>query len=120
MRFGRGMPTKKGVQPVALQQLLWLWVLWVQLWVLLPLFWLQLLWPPDICQGACTADTNGKGRARERTLPETVEYVDNLGEVSDSCSSLSSFGSISMDASSSSGITVSDEESGTDSESDSE
>ena len=34
---------KKGaVQPVALQQLLWLWVLWV----LLPSFWLQLLWPP--------------------------------------------------------------------------
>ena len=107
---------KKGVQPVALQQLLWLWVLWV----LLPLFWLQLLWLPDTCQAACTTDTNGKGRARERTLPETVEYVDNLGEVSDSCSSLSSFGSISMDASSSSGITVSDEESGTDSESDSE
>ena len=35
---------KKGaVQPVAPQQLLWLWVLWVQLWwVLLPLLWLQL------------------------------------------------------------------------------
>ena len=62
----------------------------------------------------------GKGRAREHILPETVEYVDNLGEVSDSCSSLSSFGSISTDASSSSAITVSDEESGTDSGSDSE
>ena len=111
---------KKGVQPVALLQMLWLWVLWVQLWVPLPLFWLQLLWPPDTCQEACTTDTNGKGRARERILPETVEYVDNLGEVSDSCSSLSSFGSISTDASSSSGITVSDEESVTDSESDSE
>ena len=105
---------KKGVQPVTL------WVLWVQLWVLLPLFWLQLLWPPDTCPAACTTDTDGKGRGRERILPETVEYVDNLGEVSDSCSSLSSFGSISTHASSSSGITVSDEESGTDSESDSE
>ena len=33
---------KKGaVQPVAPQQLLWLWVLWVQLWwVLLLLLWL--------------------------------------------------------------------------------
>ena len=62
----------------------------------------------------------GKGRARERFLPETVEYVDNLGEVSDSCSSLSSFGSISTDASSSSAIIVSDEECGTDSDSDSE
>ena len=50
----------------------------------------------------------------------TAEYVDNLGQVSDSGSSLSSFGSISTDASSSSALTVSDEESGTDSDSDSE
>ena len=62
----------------------------------------------------------GKGWAREHILPEIVGYVDNLGEVLDSCSSLSSFRSISMDASSSSGITASDEESGTDSDSDSE
>ena len=74
----------------------------------------------DTHQVACTTDTNGKGKARERILPETVEYVDNLGQVSDSCSSLSSFGSISTDASSSSGITVVDKESGTDSDSDSE
>ena len=62
----------------------------------------------------------GKERTRERVLPETAEYVDNLGQVSDSGSSLSSFGSISTDASSASALTVSDEESGTDSDSDSE
>ena len=62
----------------------------------------------------------GKGRAREHVLPESAEYVDNLGQVSDSGNSLSSFGSISTDASSSSTLTVSDEESGTDSDSDSE
>ena len=62
----------------------------------------------------------GKGRTRERVLPETAEYVDNMGQVSDSGSSLSSFGSISTDASSASALTVSDEESGTDSDSDSE
>ena len=108
---------KTGLQPIVMQQLLWLCVLWVQLRVLLPLFWLQLLWPPDTCQAAGTTDTNGKGQAKGRILPETVEYVDNLGEVSDSCS-LSSFGSIPTDASSSSGITASDEASGTDSQSD--
>ena len=62
----------------------------------------------------------GKERTRERVLPETAEYVDNLGQVSDSGCSLSSFGSISTDASSASALTVSDEESGTDSDSDSE
>ena len=55
----------------------------------------------------------GKERTRERVLPETAEYVDNLGQVSDSGSSLSSFASASA-------LTVSDEESGTDSDSDSE
>ena len=30
-------PEKGALQPVAPQQLLWLWVLWVQLWVPLPL-----------------------------------------------------------------------------------
>ena len=62
----------------------------------------------------------GKGRAREHLLPESVEYVDNLGEVSDSCSSLSSFRSSSTNASSSSASTVTDEESGTDTDSDNE
>ena len=56
----------------------------------------------------------------ERVLPESVENVDKLGEDSDSCSSLSSFRSIYKDASISSGITLSEEESGTDSECDSE
>ena len=33
----------------------------------------------------------GKGQARERLVPETAEYVDNLEQLSDSGSSLSSF-----------------------------
>ena len=187
----RHVDKKGAVQPVAPQQLLWLWALWVQLWwVLVLLLRLQLLWPPGPdCRrlssglhhrrkwhllgkqqnrGACLKHCSwpmvrlhligaedvdpdgypyeivaqswgttahrrrrsqnvrkprkdkGKGQARERVLPETAEYVDNLGQVSDSGSSLSSFGSISTDASSSSALTVSDEESGTDSDSDSE
>ena len=58
----------------------------------------------------------GKVRAMECILPECVEYVDKLGEDSDSCSSLSSFRSIPTHASNSSGITLSEEESGSDSE----
>ena len=43
----RHVDRKGAVQPVAPQQLLWLWALWVLLWwVLLLLLRVQLLWPP--------------------------------------------------------------------------
>ena len=42
----RHVDKKGAVQPVAPQQLLWLWALWVLLWwVLLLLLRVQLLWP---------------------------------------------------------------------------
>ena len=66
----RHVDKKGAVQPVTPQQLLWLGVLSVQLWwVLLPLLWLQLLWPPgpgcrlqttDACQAACTTDSDSE------------------------------------------------------------
>ena len=47
MFLPRHVDKKGAVQPVAPQQLLWLWMLWVQLWwVLLLLLRLQLLWLP--------------------------------------------------------------------------
>ena len=50
--------TSMCVQPVAPQQLLWLWVLWVQLWwVLLLLLRLQLVQTADACQLACQLAT---------------------------------------------------------------
>ena len=43
----RHVDKKGAVQPVAPQQLLWLWALWVLLWwVLLLSLRVQLLWPP--------------------------------------------------------------------------